>query len=153
MKIIAGLLGGLILAILGALLVTTALAASGDSAGSIGAIAFFVIWIIGFVIALTAKRAAKSWRRILLCSSVLSFLLPISAIIYTGSFMATQVDPNAEYAGAQAAGAAIGGGLISGAMGFIGFFLGVVFLIIWLLVGRDSKVVYVEREPSELAER
>ena len=65
--------------------------------------------------------------------------------------MATQVDTASEYAGAQAAGAAIGGGLISGFMGFVGFFLGVVFLIIGLLVGRDKQVVYVERQPEAQA--
>ena len=66
--------------------------------------------------------------------------------------MATHVDSTSEYAGAQAAGAAIGGGLISGFMGFVGFFLGVVFLIIGLLVGRDQQVIYVERQ-TEAAEK
>lgn len=149
MKFVAGLFGGLILAVLGAFLVTVALAASPETGGTSGAIAFFVVWILGFIIALTALRPAKSWRRLLLASAVLAFLLPISAIIYTGSFMATQVNPEAEYAAAQAAGAAIGGGLVSGVMGFIGFFLGVVFLIIGLLVGRDTKVVYVEKQPNK----
>ncbi len=31
-------------------------------------------------------------------------------------------------------------------MGFVGFFLGVVFLIIGFLVGRDKHIVYVERQ-------
>ena len=151
MKIIAGLLGGFILAVLGAILVTTTFAASPEKGGSWGAIAFLIFWVIGIAVALMAKSAAKAWRRLLLSSAVLSFLAPISAIIYTGSFMATQVDTASEYAGAQAAGAAIGGGLISGFMGFVGFFLGVVFLIIGLLVGRDKQVVYVERQPEAQA--
>ena len=152
MKFIAGLLGGLILAILGAILVTTTFAASPEKSGNWGAIAFFIFWVLGIVVALGAKTAAKAWRRLLISSAVLSFLAPISAIIYTGSFMATQIDTTSEYAGAQAAGAAIGGGLISGFMGFAGFFLGVVFLIIGLLVGRDKQVVYVEKQsqPEEL---
>lgn len=98
--------------------------------------------------ALGAKTAAKAWRRLLLSFAVLSFLMPISGIIYTGSFMATQVDSTSEYAGAQAAGAAIVGGLISGFMGFVGFFLGLVFLVIGLLVGRDKQIVYVEKQPQ-----
>ena len=146
MKFIAGLLGGIILAILGAILVTTTFAASPQKGGSWGAIAFFIFWTIGFVVALSAKNAPKAWRRLLLSSAVLSFLAPISGIIYTGSFMATRVDATNEYAGAQVAGAAIGGGLISGFMGFVGFFLGVVFLIIGFLVGRDKQVVYVEKQ-------
>ena len=146
MKFIAGLLGGLILAILGAILITTTFAASPEKGGSWGAIAFFILWVIGIVVALRAKSASKAWRRLLLTSAVLSFLLPISGIIYTGSFVATQVDTTSEYAGAQAVGATIGGGLVAGFLGFGGFFLGVVFLIIGLLVGRDKQIVYVEKQ-------
>jgi hypothetical protein len=62
--------------------------------------------------------------------------------------MATHVDPAAQHTGAQAAGAAIGGGLISGILGFIGFFLVVVLLIIGLLVGRDKQVIYVQAPAS-----
>ena len=148
MKLLAGLIGGLILAILGAMLVTITFAASPEKSGVWGAMGFFVFWILGFVIALMAKSAPKAWRRLLLTSAVLSFLLPLSGIIYTGSFMATVVDPGAKYAGAQATGAAIGGGLVSGILGFIGFFVGVVFLIIGLLVGRDKQVIYVQAPPS-----
>jgi hypothetical protein len=77
---------------------------------------------------------------LLLTCSVASFLMPISGLIYTGSFMA-----NRTQSGAEAAGAAIGGGLVSGALGFVGFFLGIVFLIVGLLVGREKQIVYVER--------
>ena len=148
MKVISGLIGGFILAVLGALLVTTTFAASPEKGGIWGATGFFVFWILGFVIALMAKSAPKAWRRLLLTAAVLSFLLPLSGLVYTGSFMATHVDPAAKYAGAQAAGAAIGGGLVSGILGFIGFFLGVVFLIIGLLVGRDKQVIYVQTPTS-----
>jgi len=148
MKVLAGLIGGLILAILGALLVTITFAAAPEKGGSWGAIGFFIFWIAGFVIALMAESASKAWRRLLLTSAVLSFLLPLSGIVYTGSFMAANVDPAAKHAGAQAAGAAIGGGLISGILGFIGLFLGIVLLIIGLLVGRDKQVVYVQAPPA-----
>jgi hypothetical protein len=153
MKLIAGLLGGLILAILGAVLVTTTFAASPGKGGSWGAIAFIALWVIGIIVALGAQGAAKAWRRLLLTSAVFSFLAPISGIIYTGSFMAKHVDGASKYAGAEAAGAAVGGGLISGLMGFVGFFLGVVLLIIGLLVGRDKQVIYVEKQPETAAKR
>ena len=65
--------------------------------------------------------------------------------------MTKHVDPNAQYAGAQAAGAKICGGLISGFMGFVGFFLGAVFLVIGLLFGRDKQIVYVQTPSSEPA--
>lgn len=60
--------------------------------------------------------------------------------MFTGSYVASQT-----HSGAAAAGAAIGGGLVSGALGFVGFLLGVVFLIIGLLVGRDKQIVYVQQ--------
>lgn len=145
MKVLAGIIGGLLLAILGAVLVTTTFSVSAKG-GSWGAISFAVLWILGIIVAVRAPSAAKAWRRLLIITSILASLLPISGLIYTGSFMATHVDPNAEHAGAQAVGAAIGGGLISGILGFVGFLLGIVFLVIGLLVGRDKRIVYVQAE-------
>ena len=141
MKFIAGFLGGLIPAFLGTILVTTTFAAVPEKGGSWGGIAFFIFWILAFIIALSSNTTPKAWRRLLLSSAILSFLAPLSAIIYTGSFIATQANENS----AQTVGAAIGGGLISSFMGFTGFFLGVVFLIIGLLVGREKQIVYVEK--------
>jgi cytochrome c oxidase assembly factor CtaG len=150
MKILAGILGGLILAILGAMLVTVTFAATKNGSG-IGVAAFFVMWVAGIIIALTAPAAAKAWRRLFLSSAVLSFLLPLSGLIYTGSYVAS-MDSTAEHATAAAAGAAIGGTLVSGFMGFVGFFLGIVFLILGLLVGRDKQIVYIERPSGAKAE-
>lgn len=150
MKILAGIVGGLLMAIIGALLVTTTFAASPQTGGGWGAISFFVLWIVAIAIAVLSKSASKAWKKLLITSSLLSFLLPLSGLIYTGSFMAKHVDSSAEYAGAQAAGAAIGGGLLSGLMGFVGFFLGVVLLIVGLLIGRDKQIVYVQaQDPSK----
>jgi predicted Ser/Thr protein kinase len=147
MKVIAGLFGGLLLAIIGTPLVTTTFAASANGSG-VAAVAFLGFWTLGFVIALAPTSAPKAWRHLLLTSAVLSFLLPVSGIIYTGSFMATHVDTSAEHAGAQAAGAAIGGLLVTGILGFVGLFLGVALLVIGLLVGRDRQIVYVEAPGS-----
>ena len=148
MKIVAGIFGGLILAIIGAMLVTITFAASPEKGGSWGAMSFIVFWVVGIVIAVLSKSASKAWRRLLITSAVLSFLLPLSGVIYTGSFMAAHVDKADKYAGAAAAGAAIGGSLVSGFLGFVGFFLGVVFLVIGLLVGRDKQIVYVQAPPT-----
>lgn len=142
MKLLAGLIGGFILAVLGSLLVAVTFAAS-SSGGYGGFVAFFVFGIAGLAIALTAPAAAKAWRRLLITAGILSFMLPLAGILYTGSYVATKTQGNAE-----AAGALIGGGLVSGALGFVGLFLGVVFLVIGLLVGRDKQVVYIER-PSK----
>ena len=143
MKILAGLLGGFILAVIAAVLVTITF-----PSGTTGAIAFLAFWALGLAIALMAPSASKAWRRLLITCAILSLLLPLSGLVYTGNYLATNIDPKAEYAGAQAAGAALGGGLLSGILGFVGFFLGVVFLIIGLLVGRDKQVVYVRARES-----
>jgi hypothetical protein len=149
MKVLAGIIGGLILAIIGAVLVTVTLAVSPEKSASWGGISFLAFWVAGIVVAIRSASAANAWRKLFISSAVLSFLLPLSGLIFTGSFMTKHVDADAQYAGAQAAGAAIGGGLLSGFMGFVGFFLGAVFLVIGLLVGRDKQVVYVQAPPSE----
>jgi len=112
-----------------------------------GAIGFFALWVVGIIVAVRSESAPKAWRKLLITSAVMSFLLPLSGLIYTGSSIAKHVDSSAQYAGAQAAGALIGGGLISGLMGFVGFFLGIIFLVIGLLVGRDKQVIYVQAPP------
>ncbi len=147
MKILAGIIGGLIIAIIGAMVIALGGASQASSGGSYGAIAFFALWIVGITIAVMAPSAAKAWRRLLITSAVLSFLLPLSAIVFTGSQVASTMEKGGEYAGAAAAGAAIGGGLVSGFMGILGFFLGAVFLVIGLLVGRDKQVVYIQAPP------
>jgi hypothetical protein len=139
---LAGVAGGLILAVLGALLVTIAFAAS-ENHSKKGLWMFFVFWTVGLGIALLAPGAGKAWRRLLLTSAVLSFLLPISGLLFTGNFMAKM--GSGEHAAASATGAAIGGSLISGFLGFVGFFLGVAFLIVGLSVGRDKHIVYIDR--------
>lgn len=144
MKILAGIVGGFFLAVLGLTLVSTTMAAGGSGPKS-GVTAFFVMWVVGIVIAVMAPAAAKAWRRLLLTSAVLSFLMPLAGILYTGSFMAKM---GSDVSGAATAGAAIGGGIVSGFLGFVGFFLGVVFLVIGLLVGRDKQVVYIERNSA-----
>lgn len=146
LKLLAGILGGLMLAILGAIVVTTMFAGGGSGAG-MGALSFFAFWAIGMAVALTAPVAAKAWRRLLISSAVISFLLPLSGLIYTGSFLAT-MDSSGEHSGAATAGAVIGGGLVSGFLGFVGFFLGIALLVVGLLVGRDKQVVYVQASPT-----
>ncbi|MFO1344465.1 MAG: hypothetical protein U1F05_15275 [Burkholderiales bacterium] len=106
---------------------------------------------VGIFVALKAPSVAKAWRRLLITSGVLSFFLPLSAILFTGSHVAGTLEKGGEYAGAAAAGAAIGGGLVSGFMGILGFFLEPYFLSC-LLVGRDKQVVYMQAPPSGKSE-
>ncbi|MGR2706859.1 hypothetical protein B7453_13640 [Pseudomonas sp. IB20] len=149
MKVLAGIVGGLILALLVMTVFGISGAASPESGGGAGAIAFFIAWVVGLVVAITAPRAGKAWRRLLITSGVVSFMLPLAGIIFTGSHIAKNVNPNAGHSGAEAAGALIGGTLVSGFLGFVGFFLGIIFCIIGLLVGRDKQIVYVQTAPPE----
>ena len=137
-KIVAGILGGFIVSVLGAFVVTIALASDPETGGTAGGIAFFAFWILSIVIALIAERAGKAWRRLLITSSILCFMLPLASFIFSGAQVAQTES------GAEAAGAALGGGMITLISGFVGFFLGVVFLIIGLMVGRDVKVITVK---------
>lgn len=143
-KIVSGVIGGLLIAALGALVVTVALISDPESRGQTGALAFFLFWVFGLVLALTASRAGKAWRRILLTSAILSFAMPLSSFIFTGSQVNEAATRGGEYAGAAAAGAALGGGLIMAISGFLGFFLGVIFLVLGLLTGRDKEIVIIK---------
>jgi len=148
-KIVSGIIGGLIIAILGTLIVTIGLAGDLESVGHTGDVAFLVFWVFGMVLALTASRAGKAWRRILVTSAILSFVMPLSAFIFTAAQVADAVTEGGEYVGAAAAGAAFGGGLITALSGFLGFFLGVIFLVVGLLTGRDKEVVIIREGGSE----
>lgn len=146
MKILAGLIAGLMLAILVSTVVVIAGAASTRAAEGTGVIVFFVIWIIALVIAVSAPNADKAWRRLLVTLGIAAFMLPLAGIVFSGSHVATNV--NDAHSGVETAGAAIGGTLVSGFLGFVGFFLGVIFLIIGLLVGRDKQVIYIQRHQA-----
>jgi len=145
MKIVAGLIMGFFIAALGSMLCIFAFG-GGESSGELAGIMFFVFYAIAFVIAMTAKNAGKAWRRLLICTGLLFFLAPIMGLFFTGHTMA-DADPALESheAAGQFLGQLLGGGIITGALGIVGFFMGVIFLVIGLLVGRDKTVVYVER--------
>ena len=67
--------------------------------------------------------------------------------MFTGA-VATQVAQETGDA-AVTAGAAIGGGLVTLIAGFLGFFLGAIFLVVGLLVGRDKQVIVVKEGSSD----
>ena len=136
MKTLAGIFGGLILAVLGFLLVHTAFAAW-PGAPAKGAVAFFVIWVASIAVAAKAPSASKAWRRLLLTSSVFSFFLPLSGIISTVAYLSNKPQGGDHDA--------MGISLVMGALVLIGFFLGAFFLIAGLLIGRDKPIVGVDK--------
>src|SRR5690349_5525947 len=62
-----------------------------------------VVLVLGMaatlIVALREKSASKAWRRLLLTLAVLFFLLPISGLIFTGSFMSANVHNAAQATG------------------------------------------------------
>lgn len=142
LKFLAGVAGGLLFASLGSLLL-------GLMTDAAPAYMFLALWIAGVTVAMTADSAAKAWRKLLLSSAVFSFLAPLAGIVFTGSMIATHGDSAGAGSAGYTAGMAIGGGLLSGFLGFVGFFFGIVLLIVGLLVGRDKQVVYIERSQVE----
>ena len=71
MKIIAGIFGGLLMAIVGMILI---ILSTTEFSSSLGITAFFLLWIIGIVVAIKSERAGKAWKRILMTSGIFLFL-------------------------------------------------------------------------------
>ncbi len=124
--IIMGIMGGLIGMILAGMSV-----GGGETGGSIGIWAFLVGLVLMIALALTAKTARKAWGRTTLVSGLMGFLLPLSGLLFTtvvGTQAVQEASGDAEQIGA-AIGLAIGGGIVTGVLGVIGFFLGIFFVV------------------------
>ncbi|MDH3671970.1 MAG: hypothetical protein OES46_12520 [Gammaproteobacteria bacterium] len=128
-KIVVGVLGGLVVAVLGLSVLPIGVIHLTGNAGSDAQailIGLLVLWVLALVLAITAARAAKAWRRLLLVAAVLFFSLPLSAVIFAGARNMKTLLVTDTLSLTDAA--------------IIGFFLGTIFLIIGLLVGRDKQV-------------
>lgn len=82
--------------------------------------------------ALYSSRTGKAWRKLLLVSAILCFLTPFSAILITG---AIAVETTSAFQLSALLGFA-GGALVASVIMVI---LGVFFLVLGLLVGRNKK--------------
>ena len=131
-KILAAILGGFIISMIGSALVGLSVGA-GVEGGETASIAFYVFYVVSFVVSLRSNSSKQAWKRLLITASILSFLLPVSSMLFTGIFIAEETS-----GGAEAAGGLIGGALVTGITGVFGFFMGVIFLIIGLLI-KDEK--------------
>jgi len=153
-KVLAGVLGGIIPAIIGMMVIGLPFAGDSESGGSVGAGAFFAIWIFAIILALISKTGGKAWRKVLLLSAILSFALPLASFLFTGAEISNTIDSTTgqEFSGASVTGTAIGGGIVTAISGFLGFFLGIVFLVIALLTGRDKQVIIVQ-QPAPVLKR
>ena len=134
-KLLAFIVGGLIFAFLGYMVVVLPLSPLYD--GEPPAWVMWVLLLIAAIVTYMAPTSGKAWRRLLISSAVFALLLPISTLLLSIAGI-NDAALSAEHSGAATAGAMIGGGMVTMFSGFVGFFLAAVFLIIGLLVGKDN---------------
>ncbi len=141
-KIVVGIFGGLVVAVLGlSVLPIGIIHLTGNAWSDAQAIliGLLVFWVLALVLAITAERAAKAWRRLLVVSAVLFFSLPLSSVIFAGARNMKTLLVSDTLSLTDAA--------------IIGFFLGTIFLIVGLLVGRDKQVLTPPRRDHRLIHR
>lgn len=145
-KIVAGVIGGILVGFLGMILVVVAF--TPEAGSRVGGFSFFAFWGFALLLSFTASRGAKAWRRVFIACGVISFSLPLASLIFSGTqIVDAAVTDNAD--AAQVVGAAVGSGMITAISGFLGFFLGIVFMIVGLMVGKDKQIVVVQQAENE----
>ena len=139
-KIVAGLVGGFILAVLAANIASVVFGdptakEQGAAVTAVSGLVFFGLWAGSIYLSIKADRAAKAWRKLLITSACLSFSLPLAGMLMAGKAAYHYETKGRHLESAAMAGA---GGVAAIALGIFGFFLGAIFLTIGLLVGRDN---------------
>ena len=135
-KLMAGVIGGSLIAFLVYMIINVT--ASGfDNSREPNLIIFGLAWVASIVIAVLSPRTAKAWRRMFIILALVSFTMPLASMFFAVGGI-SQTD-----SGAEIAGAAVAGGVMSAISGVFAFFMGGVSLIIGLLIGRDPQVVVV----------
>ncbi len=125
-KIVVGVLGGFVVTGLAVLPIGVI-----RSDAQVILIGLLVFWVLALALAITAEQAVEAWRRLLVVSAVLCFSLPFLSVIFAGARNMKAVLVSDTLTLADAA--------------IIGFFLGTIFLIIGLRVGRDKQVLAEDR--------
>lgn len=126
-------------------------AVMGTAPGSSTPIVIYAVVLIGALLGLFAPTIRRAFGRGFLFLGVSVFALPLSTILLSGrvsSDMMTNVA--ADERAMTAVGSGLAGVVLTGAAGFIGFFLGTIFLILGLVLslGGRREVVVVERPAS-----
>lgn len=148
MKILAGILGGLLLALLARVLVFTLFSSAVGAENKELLVGFFFVLFLalGLVEALLASTVAKAWSRIFITSAILCFIAPITSV--AGTLISTILEAGKldELSGLTALAFFVGGGLLTVIIAFTGLFLGLTFLVLGLLIGRDKQIIYIEKQ-------
>lgn len=134
-KVIAAIVGGLMFSFLGAMALTLPMpTGTKESMGWI----IWGFWGIAIAIVWFAATPGKAWRRLLVICGLFCLMLPISTFLMTGVLSAEVAQQGGEHAAGATAGTIIGGGIATVLTGVISFFMAAIFLIVGLLVGKDS---------------
>lgn len=140
-RLVIGIIGGLAVAILGVFLCATAVGY--DPASALvrnQRMVLYPLWALSVAVAVAAPSIAKAVRRMLVAVGLMCLSLPLASMALAGGEVL-----RADTTGA-AAGAILGGGLITIASGFLGFFLGAVFLVAGAFVGRDPRIIVLRED-------
>ena len=114
------------------------------------AIATLLIVVLTALLVAMAPTARRAFGRGFLVLGAAVFVLPLSALMLSGAaFNATITEDSS---GAEALGAGIAGGLITGAASFFGFILGSVLLIAGLILALGGRREVVVHQPSSTAD-
>lgn len=129
-KILAALVGFIITYIIGAMFWGVALGAHLEKPDD-GLIYVVVTALISVALALFAPTGGKAWRRVFIVCGLLCFALPLASLVSGGVSVANTTES------AEAAGAVVGTGLVAGLSGFVGFFFGVIFIVLAYFTGKN----------------
>lgn len=99
---------------------------------------FLIVWIAVGYWFYKKPTVTHIWRKSFILFAIESFLLPIATFIFSVVFVANQTEGAAE-----AIGGVLGGTFLIVALGFLGFFLGIVFLLIGLFVFKVPTEVHI----------
>lgn len=120
-KAVAVIFGGLIVALLSSMVIGLAIEGS-------QVVAFWGAWALVGIIAWRAASGRRTWGWAMLIAGIMALAAPLGTIVFTAGQTAQQAD---EFA---AAGTVIAGGFATVIVGFVGFFLAAIFLVLALVL-------------------
>lgn len=126
-KIFAGIVMGVVVA----LLFTVLISMGAQPKATVGEWTLPVGFAAMLLLAVTAARGRYAWGRGLLLCGLLCLALPLATMAGVGIVGAREVSAAANEAQrtGAAVGSVIGGGIATAMAGFVGFFLGAIFLV------------------------
>lgn len=137
-KIVAGLVMGLIAAFLGFIIFALMVGGGEEGAGT-GLWGIYLGFAAALILAVTARTGKRAWGRGMVLNGLLCFTAPIAGFVFsvvTTTGAIGEASPGAETVG-TVIGAGLAGGVVTGILGFLGFFAALIFLIPSYFLLRD----------------